>query len=115
MIRECRTNQERARQAQMDEQCVADFRTNCYDQEQNRVASMDAVACGKFNQCNATNQCNYHFHLPEGVDREYTAYLADISENKMPLENNPYVQQQQQAFHSEMDRYQMHDCNICQE
>ena len=110
-----RTVQENERLSRMTAEAAANLRERRTKQEHDRVSAMNSAVRNAFNERNAANQRNYRYRLPADVNQEYAAYLADLSENKMPLEDHPFVQQQQQAFHDAMNRYQMRHCIICRE
>ena len=56
---------------------------------------------------NATNQLHYrHNQGPRDIGESFAQYISDFTDDvKMPLENHPFVQAQQQQFRNEIAKF----------
>ena len=82
-----------------------------------RLGRLHGDALNQFNSQNALNQLNYRHNQGNGpVNEPFETYLASFDdEDKLPLEDHPYVQTQQQSFRDQTSKYEMRHCIVCRE
>ena len=87
------------------------------EQERNRIQNLEGPDREAFNQAHVDRQHNYrHNQQTLTADEEYIEYLSTFdTDNKLPLEEHPYVKQQQLQFWKEIAKYEMRNCITCKE
>ena len=108
-----RATRERVRYRQLDQNQLRHHS----EMEAARVSALTDADRAIFNERNRANQVNYrHNQGPRDIDESFAQYISDFTNDvKMPLENHPFVQEQQQQFRDEMAKFEMRYCYICQE
>ena len=100
----------------MDPEHRLQHRITRTQQESNRVNRLNDTDWEAFNAANASNQWNYQHNQGVSIDEEFQQYLSSFeSDEKLPLEDHPYVKQCQEDFYTDISTYEPRHCNVCRE
>ena len=83
----------------------------------NRIRTLNGTGRDIFNEPDVTNKLHYrHNQGSRDIYESFAKYIYDFYDDvKMPLENHPFVQAQQQQFRNEIANFETRFCYIFQE
>ena len=108
----------RDRLRNLDPESAAASRVRHASQESSRVQNMSDEVRVEFNARHARNQTQHRRNQGTSVvnsDLENYLLSFDRGEEISPLEEHPFVQQQQQKFRDAVYQYEMRFCTVCHE